>query len=140
MNADHTASLDGFRQPDVATTSREDDDLDRAIRLAAYLRHGFYLVVLAVALAGQVSGAHESLHVPTLQAVPALSALELGEHGRAHQRRPRRRPGNAPEMGSHAASTVHRLPNPVRRHRRRSHRLQLGRVRCRPSRRGAQTT
>jgi hypothetical protein len=42
------------------------------------MRQGFYCVVLLVALAGQVSGAVEALHIPLLFAIPAVGALELG--------------------------------------------------------------
>jgi hypothetical protein len=55
-----------------------DAQLQRAARQAGQLRRGFYLVVLLVALAGQVSGAQESLHLRPLVAIPAVAALELG--------------------------------------------------------------
>ncbi len=55
-----------------------DAQLRRAVGQAAHLRRGFYLVVLLVALAGQVSGATESLHLRPLAAIPAVAALELG--------------------------------------------------------------
>jgi hypothetical protein len=55
-----------------------DADLARQVRRTAYMRQGFYVVVLLVALAGQVSGAVETLHLPLLTAIPAISALELG--------------------------------------------------------------
>jgi hypothetical protein len=42
------------------------------------MRQGFYIVVLLVALAGQVSGAVEALHIPLVAAIPAVGALELG--------------------------------------------------------------
>jgi hypothetical protein len=42
------------------------------------MRQGFYIVVLLVALAGQVSGAVETLGIPLIAAIPAVSALELG--------------------------------------------------------------
>jgi hypothetical protein len=42
------------------------------------MRQGFYIVVLLVALAGQVSGAVEALHIPFVAAIPAVGALELG--------------------------------------------------------------
>ncbi|WP_432982844.1 hypothetical protein [Dactylosporangium sp. CA-233914] len=42
------------------------------------MRQLFYVVVLLVALAGQVSGAVEALGIPLLWAVPAVGALELG--------------------------------------------------------------
>lgn len=55
-----------------------DADLQRTVRRTGYMRQGFYIVVLLVALAGQVSGAVEALHIPLLAAVPAVAALELG--------------------------------------------------------------
>ncbi|MEV0132600.1 hypothetical protein AB0H83_29590 [Dactylosporangium sp. NPDC050688] len=57
-------------------------DLDAAVRRAvqatSVMRQLFYVVVLLVALAGQVSGAVEALGIPLLWAVPAVGALELG--------------------------------------------------------------
>jgi hypothetical protein len=55
-----------------------DADLRRTVRRTSYMRQGFYVVVLLVALAGQVSGAVEALHIPLVWAVPAVGALELG--------------------------------------------------------------
>jgi hypothetical protein len=55
-----------------------DADLQRTVRRTAYMRQGFYVVVLLVALAGQVSGAVETLHIPLVAAIPAVGALELG--------------------------------------------------------------
>ncbi len=55
-----------------------DADLQRTVRRTAYMRQGFYVVVLLVALAGQVSGAVETLHIPLAAAIPAVGALELG--------------------------------------------------------------
>jgi hypothetical protein len=55
-----------------------DADLARTVRRTAYMRQGFYVVVLLVALAGQVSGAVERLHIPLVAALPAVAALELG--------------------------------------------------------------
>lgn len=55
-----------------------DADLKRSVRHASYMRRGFYVVVLLVALAGQVSGAVEALHIPLIWAIPAVGALELG--------------------------------------------------------------
>ncbi|WP_327007613.1 hypothetical protein OHA72_10275 [Dactylosporangium sp. NBC_01737] len=60
------------------TTAALDAALERAVRHAGYLRRGFYLVVLLVALTGQVSGAVIALHIPLLWAIPAVGALELG--------------------------------------------------------------
>jgi hypothetical protein len=55
-----------------------DAELQRTLRRTSYMRQGFYVVVLLVALAGQVSGAVEALHIPLAAAVPAVGALELG--------------------------------------------------------------
>src|SRR3954471_18933475 len=55
-----------------------DADLVRSVKRASFMRQGFYIVVLLVALAGQVSGAVEALHIPLIWAVPAVGALELG--------------------------------------------------------------
>src|SRR3954454_4565203 len=55
-----------------------DADLVRSVKQASFMRQGFYVVVLLVALAGQVSGAVEALHIPLIWAVPAVGALELG--------------------------------------------------------------
>ncbi|MEH1129822.1 hypothetical protein [Micromonospora sp. CPCC 206061] len=55
-----------------------DAALQRAVRRASVMRQGFYVVVLLVALAGQVSGAVEALGIPLAAAIPAVGALELG--------------------------------------------------------------
>lgn len=55
-----------------------DEELAAAVRGTAKLRTGFYLVVLLVALAGQVSGAVEGLHLAWYVALPGVAALELG--------------------------------------------------------------
>ncbi|MFB6393549.1 hypothetical protein [Polymorphospora lycopeni] len=55
-----------------------DADLAKAVRHAARLRQGFYVLVLLVALVGQVTGAVQTLDIPLLVAVPAVAALELG--------------------------------------------------------------
>ena len=55
-----------------------DADLARTLRHTSWMRQGFYVVVLLVALAGQVSGAVEALHIPIAAAMPAVGALELG--------------------------------------------------------------
>ncbi|MEU5554460.1 hypothetical protein ABZ738_32295 [Micromonospora sp. NPDC047793] len=55
-----------------------DADLVRAVRHAAWMRQAFYVLVLLVALVGQVTGAVQTLGVPVLVAVPAVAALELG--------------------------------------------------------------
>ncbi|MEJ3749879.1 hypothetical protein WEI85_42295 [Actinomycetes bacterium KLBMP 9797] len=59
-------------------TSSHDVALDRAVRRASVMRQGFYIVVLLVALAGQVSGAVQALDIPLAAAIPAVGALELG--------------------------------------------------------------
>lgn len=63
-----------------ASTGRDDVDADlaRAVRRAAHVRRAFYLIVIIVALAGQTSGAVQTLRIPLLWAVPAVAALELG--------------------------------------------------------------
>ncbi|MFI2651149.1 hypothetical protein [Micromonospora fulviviridis] len=48
------------------------------MRHVAVLRAGFYVVVLLIALGGQVSGAMERLGMPWYVALPAVGALELG--------------------------------------------------------------
>jgi hypothetical protein len=55
-----------------------DEDLGKLVRRTSWLRQGFYCVVLLVALAGQVSGAVETLGIPLFAAIPAVGALELG--------------------------------------------------------------
>lgn len=55
-----------------------DAGLAKAVRQVAVLRTGFYVVVLLVALGGQVSGAMERLGMPWYVALPAVGALELG--------------------------------------------------------------
>ncbi|MFF5173236.1 hypothetical protein ACFY3U_11420 [Micromonospora sp. NPDC000089] len=55
-----------------------DAELARAVRRIAVLRTGFYVVVLLVALGGQVTGAMERLRMPWYVALPAVGALELG--------------------------------------------------------------
>ncbi len=67
------------RRTDLPVAEGElDADLRRTVRHTSYMRQGFYVVVLLVALAGQVSGAVEALHIPLIWAVPAVGALELG--------------------------------------------------------------
>lgn len=61
----------------VAAT-KLDADLERAAKHAGWMRQGFYVAVLGTALAGQVTGATERLHIPLLAAVPAVAVLELG--------------------------------------------------------------
>ncbi|TQJ23769.1 hypothetical protein FBZ33_4085 [Micromonospora sp. A202] len=55
-----------------------DTDLATAVRHAAWIRQVFYVLVLLVALVGQVTGAVQTLGVPMVVAVPAVAALELG--------------------------------------------------------------
>ena len=70
---------DFARRSDLAVGERElDADLTRLVHQTSVLRQGFYVVVLLVALAGQVSGAVEALHIPLAAAIPAVAALELG--------------------------------------------------------------
>jgi hypothetical protein len=74
--------------PDNVVTSRRSDlpmaelemdvHLRRLLKRTSVMRQGFYFVVLLVALAGQVSGAVETLRIPLVAAVPAVGALELG--------------------------------------------------------------
>lgn len=67
-----------LRRPPVAPTTDPDLDLRRAQRHANTIRRCFYLVVLLVALIGQVTGAMQTLHIPLIWAIPAVAALELG--------------------------------------------------------------
>ncbi|MFG3645082.1 hypothetical protein ACGF3C_32890 [Micromonospora sp. NPDC047762] len=55
-----------------------DADLATAVRHATWIRQTFYVLVLLVALVGQVTGAVETLGVPLVVAVPSVAALELG--------------------------------------------------------------
>ncbi|MEU7617251.1 hypothetical protein AB0B27_14325 [Micromonospora rifamycinica] len=58
------------------------DDLDvevlHALRRATRTRQAFYVLVLVVALIGQVTGAAQALGIPLAVAVPAVATLELG--------------------------------------------------------------
>jgi hypothetical protein len=79
----HVTEVPGYgsagRRTDLPVAEGElDADLRRTVRHTSYMRQGFYVVVLLVALAGQVSGAVEALHIPLVWAVPAVGALELG--------------------------------------------------------------
>ncbi|RKR86103.1 hypothetical protein BDK92_0324 [Micromonospora pisi] len=56
----------------------EDADLAAAVRSTTRMRTAFYVVVLLIALGGQVSGAMEALDMPWYVALPAVGALELG--------------------------------------------------------------
>ncbi|WP_432838899.1 hypothetical protein [Dactylosporangium sp. CA-092794] len=62
----------------TTTAADLDADLARTVRNTGYLRQLFYVVVLLVALTGQVIGAHEALGLPVAFAIPAVAALELG--------------------------------------------------------------
>jgi hypothetical protein len=64
-----------IRNPHVADP---DADLSRSVRHTSVIRQVFYVVVLLVALAGQVLGAHQALGIPIVFAIPAVAALELG--------------------------------------------------------------
>ncbi|MEN3310261.1 MAG: hypothetical protein V7603_6463 [Micromonosporaceae bacterium] len=67
------------RRSDLPVAEGELDlHLQRTVRRTSWMRQGFYVVVLLVALAGQVSGAVETLHIPLMAAIPAVGALELG--------------------------------------------------------------
>jgi hypothetical protein len=74
---DHRPTTD---QTDRSTTDRPavDADLDRAVRRTGRVRTGFYVVVLLVALTGQVTGAVERLHLVWYFAALAVGALEMG--------------------------------------------------------------
>ncbi|MGK5740206.1 hypothetical protein [Micromonospora sp. URMC 103] len=61
-----------------ADPAASDAELAKAVRQVAVLRTGFYVVVLLIALGGQVSGAMERLGMPWYVALPAVGALELG--------------------------------------------------------------
>lgn len=62
----------------MSTVNQDDLELAAAVRTTAKLRKGFYIVVLLIALGGQVSGATEALKMPWEVALPAVGALELG--------------------------------------------------------------
>ncbi|MGN9891936.1 hypothetical protein [Micromonospora sp. L31] len=64
--------------PGVDPPGAWDAELAKAVRHVAVLRTGFYVVVLLIALGGQVSGAMERLGMPWYVALPAVGALELG--------------------------------------------------------------
>ncbi|MFV2021716.1 hypothetical protein [Micromonospora sp. LOL_023] len=55
-----------------------DTQLEQAVRRAGQMRAVFYVVVLLVALTGQVTGATQKLDIHLLLAIPAVGALELG--------------------------------------------------------------
>lgn len=62
--------------PDLKT--KLDADLQKSVRRSGQMRQLFYVVVLNVALAGQVTGAVDALGIPLIAAIPAVAALELG--------------------------------------------------------------
>jgi hypothetical protein len=64
--------------PMVDAPPAEDTDLAAAVRATTRMRTAFYVVVLLIALGGQVSGAMEALGMPWYVALPAVGALELG--------------------------------------------------------------
>ncbi|MDG4757390.1 hypothetical protein [Micromonospora sp. WMMD710] len=74
------SSINGVRGGGSAADPPEawDGELARAVRRVAVVRTGFYVVVLLIALGGQVSGAMERLDMPWYVALPAVGALELG--------------------------------------------------------------
>lgn len=73
------AHAEAARRTDVPVAEGQlDVELQTAIASSARMRQLFYVVVLLVALGGQVSGATEALHIPLLAAIPAVGALELG--------------------------------------------------------------
>ncbi|SCL17715.1 hypothetical protein [Micromonospora inyonensis] len=55
-----------------------DADLANAVHRTARTRQAFYVLVLLVALVGQVTGAVQTLGIPVIVAIPAVAALELG--------------------------------------------------------------
>ncbi|MGW4462683.1 hypothetical protein [Micromonospora sp. NPDC004704] len=67
----------GLREVD-GPPPEEDADLAAAVRSTTRMRTAFYVVVLLIALGGQVSGAMEALAMPWYVALPAVGALELG--------------------------------------------------------------
>ncbi len=76
-----TASAHPLHAPRGQVADRVDDldaELRRAVARTALVRQVFYVVVLLVALAGQVSGAVTRLNIPLLWAIPAVAGLELG--------------------------------------------------------------
>ncbi|MEU4555746.1 hypothetical protein [Micromonospora violae] len=64
--------------PSQAALDAADADLATAVQRAAWIRQAFYILVLLVALIGQVIGAVGTLDVPLVVAFPAVAALELG--------------------------------------------------------------
>lgn len=74
--ADRRARVEEDRK--AAAKAKLDADLAEDVRRAAWMRRGFYIVVLVVAMAGQVTGAVDALHLPLIAVMPAVAALELG--------------------------------------------------------------
>ncbi|WBB78581.1 hypothetical protein O7606_20485 [Micromonospora sp. WMMD882] len=68
----------GSRTTTPMTRDALDADLVNAVRRTAQTRMAFYVLVLLVALVGQVTGAVHTLGISTVVAVPAVAALELG--------------------------------------------------------------
>ncbi|MFD6754892.1 hypothetical protein [Micromonospora gifhornensis] len=62
----------------MTTRDAVDADLAAAVRRTALMRQTFYVLVLLVALVGQVTGSVHTLDIPPLIAIPAVAALELG--------------------------------------------------------------
>ncbi|MFY1652771.1 hypothetical protein ACN27J_18010 [Solwaraspora sp. WMMB762] len=75
-----TTTATGQHPTSTRATRRDatDRDLAAAVRRTTHLRLAFYVMVLLVALVGQVTGAVDTLDIPALVAVPAVAALELG--------------------------------------------------------------
>ncbi|MBQ1052737.1 hypothetical protein KBX50_30315 [Micromonospora sp. C51] len=65
-------------RPDQPVGEQTDTQLSQAVHRAAQMRTLFYVVVLLVALAGQVTAATQKLDIHPLIAIPAVGALELG--------------------------------------------------------------
>ncbi|GGM28970.1 hypothetical protein GCM10011608_12100 [Micromonospora sonchi] len=68
----------GSRTSTPMTRDALDADLVNAVRRTAQMRMAFYVLVLLVALVGQVTGAVQTLGISVIVAVPAVAALELG--------------------------------------------------------------
>ncbi|GGL92903.1 hypothetical protein [Micromonospora yangpuensis] len=66
------------RTPVPSAAGGLDTQLRQAVTRTARMRAVFYVVVLLVALAGQVTGATQKLDIPLLVAIPAVATLELG--------------------------------------------------------------
>lgn len=61
-----------------AAHAEHDAELERDIRHSGWLRKGFYVGVLGVALVGQISGAVEVFHLSPLLVAPMVGVLEMG--------------------------------------------------------------